>query len=279
MSSYKALVLLAIAAPALAGEGFVVGTGIESDSSDGFAVAALGEYAITETTWLSGLIARNTVDQEGSTEIDSWLGSVGLDHWFEPVGMRVGLSYWGDSDSLDSTDYSGSLYWRNKQFYISGEYEYRDFDIDLPAVDFLVARRASFDADGFGLTTRFDITDDVDLRLSGMDYDYSIDLRLDDTQRPLLELLVFSRLSLINSLVDYRASASLGVDFGDHRVEFDVGKSKGEVDGGETISTTLRFLNPIGNRADIEFALGRDDSDLYGDVTFLSIFVFFYGGG
>ncbi len=279
MSSYKALALLAFAAPAIAGEGFVVGTGIESDSSDGLAMAALGEYAITEKTWLSGLVVRNTVDQEGSTEIDSWLGSVGFDHWFEPVGARVSLSYWGDSDSLDSTDYLGSLYWRSEGFYFSGEYEYRDFEIDLPAVDFFAARRASFDADGIGLTTRFDITDDLDLRLSGMDYDYSVDLSLDDNRRPLLELLVFSRLSLINSLVDYRASASLGLDFGDHRVELDVAKTKGEVDGGETISTTLRFLNPLGDTADIEFALGRDDSDLYGDVTFLSIFLFFYGGG
>ena len=29
--------------------------------------------------------------------------------------------------------------------------------------------------------------------------------------------------------------------------------------------------------ADIEFALGVDDSELYGDVTFFSVFVFFYG--
>ncbi len=278
MSSSRVLVLLALSAPALAGEGFVVGTGVESDSSDGLAMAVLGEYEFAKNTWLSGLLARNTVDQEGGTEIDSWLGSVGIDHWFEPVGLRASLSYWGDEDSLDSTDYLGSLYWRSKTFYFSGEYQYRDFEIDLPAVDFFPARRESFDADGLGFTTRFDVTDDVDIRLSGMDYDYSVDLRLDDNRRPLLELLVFSRLSLINSLVDYRASASLGVDFGEHRVEFDVGKSKGEVDGGETITTTLRFLNPLGDRADIEFTLGRDDSDLYGDVTFLSIFLFFYGG-
>ncbi len=279
MSSYKALALLAFAAPAIAGEGFVVGTGIESDSSDGLAMAALGEYAITEKTWLSGLIVRNTVDQAGSTEIDSWLGSVGLDHWFEPVGARVSLSYWGDSDSLDSTDYMGSLYWRSEGFYFSGEYEYRDFDIDLPAVDFFAARRASFDADGIGFTTRFDITDDVDLRLSGMDYDYSVDLSLDDNRRPLLELLVFSRLSLINSLVDYRANATLNLKAGDSRWQFDVGTWKGEVDGGRTTSATVRFMTPLGKRNDIEFGLGVDDSDLYGEVTFFSVYVFFYGGG
>ena len=279
MSSYRTLALLFLCAPVLASEGFIIGTGIEGDSSEGKAAAFIADVGIAENTWLSGLVAHNSVDREGGTGIDSWLASAGVDHWFEPLGFRLGVAYWGDADTLDSIDYRGSLYWRNDRFSIVGEYEYRDFEVDLPRVDFIAARTASFDADGYGLTTRFDITDTVDLRLTAMDYDYSVDLRLDDNRRPLLELLVFSRLSLINSLIDYRASASLGLDFGEHRVELDVGKLKGEVDGGETISTTLRFLNPLSNSADIEFALGRDDSDLYGDVTFFSVFLFFYGGG
>ena len=123
-----------------------------------------------------------------------------------------------------------------------------------------------------------DITDDVDLRLSGMDYDYSVDLRLDDNQRPLLELLVFSRLSLINSLIDYRAYATLRLDVGKRRWQVDVGTWKGEVDGGKTRSATVRFLNPLSETADIEFALGVDDSDLYDTVTIFSVFLYFYGG-
>ena len=50
------------------------------------------------------------------------------------------------------------------------------------------------------------------------------------------------------------------------------------MDGGETNSATLRFLNPLGKSADVEFALGFDDSDLYGSVTFFSVFLYFYGG-
>lgn len=268
--------LLLICTPVLAGEGYILGVGLEGDTADGFAGMAIGEFGLTEKTWLSAAVARNTVDRSGSRDIDSWYGDIGVDHWFEPLGVRLGLSYWGDNDTLDSTDYRASLYWRNDRLTISADYDYRDFDLELPSVDAIAARAFSFDADGLGLSARFKITDDFDVGVSGMDYDYSVNLKLDDN-RPVLDFFAFSRLSLINSLVDYRAYASLGVDVGKRRWEVDVGKWKGEVDGGSTTSTTLRYLSPLGDSADIEFALGYDDSDLYGGVTFFSVFLYFYG--
>ncbi len=89
--------------------------------------------------------------------------------------------------------------------------------------------------------------------------------------------MTFSRLSLVNSLVDYRANASLGLTAGKNRWQFDVGTFKGEVDGGETVSATVRFMTPLGQSSDIELGLGVDDSDLYGNVTFFSVYIFFYG--
>jgi len=274
---FRTLLLVSLCAPALAGEGFIIGGGIEGDTADGLAGGLIGEFGLTEKTWLSAAVARNTVDRPDSTGIDSWYGDIGIDHWFEPLGIRAGFSYWGDDDTLDSNDFRSSLYWRNERITISADYKYRDFEADLPANDFVGARSFSFDADGIGLTTRIKITDDVDFGLSGMDYDYSVNLRLADNRR-LLDFLVFSRLSLINSLVDYRAFATLGVDVGKRRWELDVGRWQGEVDGGKTTSTTLRFLNPLGDTADVEFSLGFDDSELYGDVTFFSVFLYFYGG-
>lgn len=272
----RTLLLLTLSAPALAIEGYIIGGGVEGDTADGLAGSLMGEVGLTEKTWLSAAVARNTVDRPDSTGIDSWYADIGIDHWFEPLGVRSGISYWGDDDTLDSVDFRGSLYWRNERFYIGADYKYRDFEADLPPNDFVAARSFSFDADGIGLTTRIEITDDVDIGVSGIDYDYSINLRLDDNRR-LLEFLAFSRLSLINSLVDYSVYATLGVDVGRRRWELDVGQWQGEVDGGTTTSTTLRFLNPLGKSTDIEFALGYDDSDLYGGVTFLSVFLYFYG--
>ena len=55
-------------------------------------------------------------------------------------------------------------------------------------------------------------------------------------------------------------------------------KEEGEVDGSVTNSVTVRLMTPIGDKSDIEFGLGVDNSELYGTVTFLSVYLFFYGG-
>jgi len=271
------LLMLILSSRALAGEGYVLGGGIEADTEDGLGVTAVGNYGLTENTWVSAAIARNTADLQLQPDIDTWYADLGLDHWWDPVGIRLGVAYWGDNDTLDSTDFRASLYWRGKGFSIAGDYEFRDFSFLLPATDRFSGRKIGFDASGIGLTARFDVTDKVTIGVSGMGYDYSVNLKLDDN-RPLLDLLSFSRLSLINSLIDYRAYATLGLDVGKSRWQVDVGTWKGEVDSGVTRSATVRFLNPLSETADIEFALGMDDSDLYGTVTIFSVFLYFYGG-
>lgn len=268
---------LLIATIAVAAEGYILGGGLEGDSEDGLAVSMIGEVGLTEKTWLSGAVAKSTVDLQLRPDIDTWYADIGIDHWWDPIGVRAGIAYWGDNDTLDSADWRVSVYWRADRFSIAGNYEKRDFDFLIPTTDLFPGRNVEFDADGIGLTTRFAISDSVSLGLSGMDYDYSVNLRL-DRNSGLLDILSFSRLSLINSLIDYRASANLALDVGERRWQFDVGTWKGEVDGGTTRSATIRFLNPLGDSADVEFALGIDDSDLYGNVTFFSVFLYFYGG-
>lgn len=270
-------VLLLLANNASGAEGYILGAGVEADNADGLAVSAVGDVGLTEKTWVSAAIARNMADLPFRDDLDTWYGDVGLDHWWDPAGIRVGVAYWGDNDTLDSNDYRASLYWRTNEFSIAGDYEFRDFSFLFPGTDTFPGRRAGFEASGVGLTARYDVTDSVSLGFSGMDYDYDVNLRLDSNQG-LLQLLSFSRLSLINSLVDYRAYATFGLDVGKQSWQLDVGTWRGEVDGGDTRSATLRFLNPMGDQADIEFSLGVDDSELYGNVTFFSVFVYFYGG-
>ncbi len=270
------LVLPLLACRAVAGEGYILGAGLEGDSQDGFAVSLLGEFGVAKDTWISAAVARNTAESALQQDLDTWFADLGVDRWWNPLGIRAGVAYWGDNDTLDSTDFRGSAYWRNDRLSISGDYQYRDFEIILPATDFFASRKAGFGADGVGLSARVEITDTVSFGLSGMDYDYDVNLKL-DSNRPLLQLLTFSRLSLINSLVDYRATATLALDAGKRRWHIDIGTWKGEVDGATTRTATVRFLNPISDASDIEFALGVDDSELYGNVTFFSVFLFFYG--
>lgn len=278
MSWRKTVPLLLLASNALAIESYVIGVGMEGDTADGLAASAIGDLALTGNTWLTAAVAKSTVDLQRMESVDTWYGDLGVDHFFDPIGIRLGAAYWGDSDILDSHDMRGSLYWRGDRAMIAGNYEYRDFSFDIPPFNAFPGRTIDFDAQGFGLSARFDVAENAGLSLYGMDYDYSVNLRLGDTNRPILDLLSFSRFSLINSLVDYDAGVALGVDAGQQRWLFEFATWKGEVDGSVTKSATVRLTTPIGQMSDVEFGLGVDNSELYGTVTFFSVYLYFYGG-
>jgi hypothetical protein len=278
MSWRKTIPLLLLASNALAAEGYIFGFGVEGDTADGVAASVIGDLALTSNTWLTAAVARSTVDLPRRQSVDTWYADLGLDHWFDPVGIRVGAAYWGDSDILDSNDLRGSIYWRSDRVMLGADYEYRDFNFEIPPFNTFPGRTVEFDAHGIGLSARFDLSDNTSLSLHAMDYDYSLDLRIDDTNRPILDLLSFSRFSLINSLVDYDIGATLGLDAGLQRWTFAFSTWQGEVDGSTTNSATIRLMTPMGDKSDVEFGLGVDNSELYGTVTFLSVYLYFYGG-
>lgn len=271
------LSILLLASDGLAAEGYILGFGLEGDTAEGLAASAFGDIALTENTWLTAAIARNTVDLPRRQTINTWYADLGLDHWFDPVGVRLGVAYWGDSDILDSIDWSGSVYWRNDKVMIAADYEFRDFSFVLPTNGAFPGREFEFDAHGIGLSTRFELSDETSLNLRAMDYEYSDNLGL-DRNRGILDLFSFSRLSLINSLVDYHVSGGLALDVGTRRWEFELSNWSGEIDDSVTNSATIRFMTPMGEKSDVEFGLGVDNSELYGTVTFLSVYLFFYGG-
>ena len=255
----------------------MVAGGVQGDSADGIAFVLLGDLAVGEETWLSAGVARSSVDLNLRDKLQTWYGDFGLDHFFDPAGIRVGVAYWGDNSLLDSTDLRASLYFRGARGYLSFDYEFRDFELELPDIDFLRRREVNFDANGIGLGARLDLTDEVDLRFRGMSYDYSVNLRL-NPDRDLVDLISVTRLSLLNTLVDYRASLGLGINFGLRRLELEVAQWEDAVAGSRTNSYSLRFLTPISARNDIEFELGYDDSENYGEVTVFSVLLYFYGG-
>lgn len=274
----RAGLLFLVSSAALADKGdYLLAGGAQWDNDVTVAGSVLGDFAIADPTWLSLAIARTNVDVERSASLNTWYVNLGVDHFFDPVGMRFSTAYWGDNDILDSLDARFSLYWRGSGLTLGADVEYRDFEFDIPATDFFAGRNVGFDATGVGAHATMAMSDKVSLSLSGIAYDYSVNLRLDQN-RPIARLLNISRLSLINSLVDYRARAGLGFKTGLSLWEIDVATWEGAVDGSQAVSTTLRFLTPMSERSDIEFGLGYDDSDLYGEVVFFSVFLFFYGG-
>lgn len=261
-----------------AGNGYTIGAGVEADATDGMAASVFGDFGLSEKTWISASIARSSSELPNGNDLTTVYGDLGIDHFFKPIGIRAGVSYWGDPDVLDTFDWRGSLYLRGTKGMLAGEFDFRNIDFTIPRTDTLPGRTIAFNASGVGLTARLELTDAVSLHLSGMNYDYSINLRLDPSRVELIRLLTATRLSLINSLVDYRANVGLGFDIGSRHLQFDVAMWRGAVDGGRTTSATMRLLTPMSGSSDIEFGLGYDDSELYGDTMFFSVFLYFYGG-
>lgn len=277
MHCFRLIILILIAGPVWAAEGFVVGGGIQSDFDEALSGALIADVGLTEQTRLSGSYGQSSVPLPTGFDMHTSYGDIGLDHWFDPIGIRVVAAYWGDKDIFDSVDGRASVYWRNEKFSLSADLEYRDFEFEIFRDDVLPGQNVRFHAKGAGLRARARIGDSVSLRVSGKNYRYNVDLRLDANQR-ITDLLSVSRLSLISSLVDYRVGAGIDIDVGERVWSLDYLTWKGEVDGSTTHSATVHFLTPFGSRSDIEFGLGVDESDLYGSATFLSVFVYFYGG-
>lgn len=267
--------LVALVSANAAAEGYVVGLGAEGDSADGRAITAIGDFGVGERTWLS--LTANSGETDGLVRDNKtvYFGA-GLDHWFKPVGIRIGASYWGNSDILDSNDLQTSVYVRGNSGSISLEYEKRDFKFRLQS-DALRGRTAEFSADGWGIRTRVALGDRLNFTLGGMKYDYSRNLRL----QPDINVLAYlssSRLSMINSLIDHRFNGGLEFEFGLRSVDFTVGNWQLAVDGSTVDSYSLGFLTPISDRVDMEMRVAFDDSETFGSTTAISVHLFYFGG-
>ena len=126
--------------------------------------------------------------------------------------MRIGSNYWGNAEILDSRDVTASVYLRGEPGNLSLDYEKRRFQFDLQS-DLLRGRTVKFSADGWGLSSRLALGKKVNLFLSGMVYDYSRNIRLQQ-DIDVLAYISTSRLSMINNLVDDRVNGGIEFRFG-----------------------------------------------------------------
>lgn len=277
MSSPRCLCLVAatlLSANAFA-EGYVIGLGADGDSADGRSFSAFGDFGVGEDTWVS--VTASTAHTDGLLRRnETLLVDAGIDHWFRPVGIRLGAAYWGNADILDSRDIRASVYVRGAPGSFSLDYQKRDFEFDLQS-DLLRGRTAKFDADGLGASVRLALGEKLNFRLGGMRYDYSRNLRL----QPDIDVLSFftaSRLSTINSLIDSRVNAGLEYSFGLRSVDVSASQWQTAIDGSEVDSYSLGFLTPISDRVDMELRVALDESETYGSTTSLSVYFYYFGG-
>lgn len=268
------IVAALLSANALA-DGYVIGIGADGDSADGRAFSAFGDFGVGENTWLS--VTASTAHTDGLLRRNENLfGDVGIDHWFQPVGVRLGAGYWGNADILDSRDLRASVYVRGAPGSFSLDYQKRNFEFDLQS-DLLRGRTAKFDADGLGATARLALGEKINFRVGGMSYDYSRNLRL-QADIDVLSFLTASRLSTMNSLIDNRVNAGLEFNFGLRSIDVSASRWQTAIDGSEVDSYSLGFLTPISDRVDMEFRVALDESETYGNTSSFSVYVYYFGG-
>lgn len=267
--------LLALLSGPVSADGYVLGLGAEGDSAEGRAFSAFGDFGLADNTWLS-LTATAAETQGIIRDNDTQLIRASVDRFFDPVGVRIGTGYWGNPDILDSRDVNVAIYTRGEAGLLSLEYEKRRFEFDLQS-DLLRGSTVEFSADGWGLSSRLALGENVNLYLSGMAYDYSRNLRV----QPDIDLLAFistSRLSMVNNLVDDRINGGIEFRFGLRSLDLTAGQWQTAVDGSRIDSYSIGFLTPIGDRYDAEFRLSLDESDTFGRTTAFSFFLYYFGG-
>ena len=107
-------------------------------------------------------------------------------------------------------------------------------------------------------------------------YDYSVDIQLQENI-DVLRFLSVSRLSLINSLVDYRINGGVNVNVGDSSLDFSISNWRTEVDQGQVTSYGIGFTTPLDRASDLELRVAYDDSENFGDTYVFSVYFYTFG--
>lgn len=195
------------APPAAAGDGtarpWLLAVGAQRDEEANSSLLASISVPATEKTWFSASAGRSRAT-EGGADVLADLLELGVDHRFGLVGLSVAGQRWGDAGSLESSDWSGTVYFRTDRLRIGIELERRDIDVHFRVTDLLGRvhlRKASLEADGRGLSLMASATETLRFYAYAMDWDYSRNLRV----LPLIErlnLLSTSALTLANGFVE-----------------------------------------------------------------------------
>lgn len=271
------LLLLMLATNASAGGMYVLAIYGEADTADGRSIGGFADYGFTEDTWLSAALSRSeTTSALG--ELDTIYTNLSLEHSFGKVGVRAGVAYWGDNDLLDSVDLRASVFFRGKNASLSVDYERREFDFVFQSVqDPDVFRTTEFSADGIGAFGSLRAGDKTRFYASGMSYDYSRDLRVQpDTD--LLRFFSSSRLSLMNSLIDYRISGGVEFKIGQRLLDLTLSNWQTAIDGGQVNSFAIGFVTPSGPASDVELRMAYDESENFGSTFSVAISFYYFGG-
>jgi len=266
--------LLFASARVASGGGFIIGIGAEGDSADSRAYSLSLDAGLGERTWITGTVASSETDRD-LFDLRTRFLHLGFDHFLDPVGFRIGAGTWGKDGFLESDDLRGSIYMAGGAGSLSLDLERRELELTIDSALLEQPRVVPFTANGIGLSARLALGDRTSVHVGGISYEYSRDIAL-QPRIDLLRSFTLSRLSLMNSLVDYRVSGGIEWELGDRRVDLLFARWQTAIDQGRVDSMGIGFLTPVGSRMDIELRLAQDRSEEFGSATVLSVFVYLF---
>ena len=253
--------------------------GLLDDASNSGLLATFG-YAPTSANWLSAAVGQSRSPERGANVVADTL-ELGFEHDFGPVGLGLTGERWGDSGDLESVDWRASLFFGNERYRITFERERRNIDLYFTITGPLGRtdrRGIGLDANGNTLRLRVDVAPLWQLYGTATRYRYSRDVSL-LPRIASLNLLSSSTLTLANSFVDEYWTLGSERTVGNRLLSFGLSRDRSAVDGSTYRSVDAAFLFPVAPRMDLEFNLGRSESDLLQGGYYGGIQLFIYGGG
>lgn len=285
---------------------WMLGVSAQIDDLDTDSLYATFNWGVTEKTWIyfSGGTS-HFKNNFGELTTDSFLA--GFDRQFGRFGFSLDGELWGDSAEIDSTDVRATLHFGGERYRLYLELEDRHIDLSPVLADRpLLSERINLDIDGtgIGLRVRVNLTDRWRLYLRGMSYDYDwasptlrrqgslIDLCANaaalmdscDQLQNFLTLLerrnTYVQSTLANnSFLDSELSLNMEWALGTKLLNLNMTKDRAiDLARSESRSIGASLLFPISYRMDLEFSLGRSESDLFEPSTYGGLFFLLYGG-
>lgn len=253
---------------------------LQADDQQSRAAQAGLSYALSDVSWLSANLGyTREPTPPGEAALSSRSAGLGLDHDFGPVGLQLGIDYWGDPGELTRTGLTAGLSTGGERTRLSARGFYRDYTLTARPTDsqgnLLAAREFDMSGTGLGLGARFS-GDGWFGGLRGAWFDYSRDPRIFQS-RTAFRVLSLSALTLANSFLDYRAEASFGFAWDLRSLEFEISKARSAVDDADIRTFAVYWVTPLNERVDLELSGGLNDSDGFEQSFFAGFAITLFG--
>jgi len=260
--------------------GWMLGLNAQADEHDARSLYATSYVGVGSRTWLTFAAGESSSPIE-STDIEASTLQVGVDHRFDKVGFALEAERWGDSGELETTDFSGSVYFDRERWRIGFGYERRNIEIPFTVTGPLgrtFSRTVELAADGFSFDANVSLKERWRLYVGIEEFDYERDLTI-LPRIAALNLLSASALTLANSFLDHDRFLAVERDLGKATVlSLRLARDESAIDGAELETIEGAVLFPIGRRVDLEVNLGHGGSDFFQSGYYGGLLFLIYGG-